>query len=151
MINLIRTSSEQRDFVVLVKSLDAELAKRDGNDHLFYASFNQIGEIKWVVLAYVEEMVVGCGAIKSYDVQVAEVKRMYVKPEYRGRGIARTILTELENWAKELGYVRCILETGKRQPEAISLYQSMGYCITANFGQYVGVANSLCFEKHLIV
>ncbi len=149
MVNLNRTNSEHNDFAGLVKFLDAELAERDGNDHPFYSQFNRIDKIKWVVLAYVDETVVGCGAIKVYDLQVVEVKRMYVKPEFRERGIARTILAELENWAMELGYIQCILETGRRQPEAINLYQSMGYCLTPNYGQYIGVDNSLCFEKQL--
>jgi GNAT superfamily N-acetyltransferase len=78
-----------------------------------------------------------------------EVKRMFTLPEYRKKGVATAILTELEKWSKELGYEKCILETGKRQPEAIDLYMSQGYRSTPNYGQYVGVENSVCFEKLL--
>ena len=149
MANLIRTDSGHIDFADLVKLLDTELAERDGNEHRFYSQFNRIDHIQWVVLAYVEEAVVGCGAIKAFDLRAVEVKRMYVKPEFRKWGIARTILTELENWAMELGYVRCVLETGKRQPEAIQFYEKTGYHLIDNYGQYIGLENSLCFEKQL--
>ena len=78
-----------------------------------------------------------------------EVKRMYTLPEFRGQGYAAKILLELENWAKELGYKSCVLETGKRQPEAIQLYKKNGYRIIPNYGQYKGIKNSICFEKIL--
>ena len=74
---------------------------------------------------------------------------MFVLPEYRGRGIASAVLSELEAWARELGYTRCILETGKKQPEAIRLYQKSGYTIIPNYGPYEQVENSVCMEKAL--
>ena len=78
-----------------------------------------------------------------------EVKRMFVDLAFRGNGIASIILNELEKWAKELGYSGCILETGKKQPEAIKLYKKNGYAIIPNYGQYKQVENSVCFEKAL--
>lgn len=78
-----------------------------------------------------------------------EVKRMFTSPENRGEGIAGQILVELENWAKEINFEKCILETGKKQPEAIRLYKKSGYVITPNYGQYAGIENSVCFMKHL--
>jgi len=78
-----------------------------------------------------------------------EVKRMYVLPQHRGKGLATRILTGLESWAKELSYQKCILETGKRQPEAIALYTKNGYIVIPNYGQYKGIENSVCFEKVL--
>lgn len=96
---------------------------------------------------------VGCGAIKAFSNdamhEAIEVKRMYVPPDQRGNGIASFVLSALEEWAKEMGYKRCVLETGKRQPEAIALYKKNGYTITPNYGQYIGIANSVCFEKVL--
>ena len=74
---------------------------------------------------------------------------MYVPPALRGKGIASAVLAELEKWAKELNYKKCILETGKKQPEAIALYNKNGYCIIPNYGQYENVENSVCFEKNL--
>jgi GNAT superfamily N-acetyltransferase len=78
-----------------------------------------------------------------------EVKRMFVIQDYRKRGVATQILGELERWAMELSYARCILETGKMQPEAIELYSRYGYTVIPNYGQYAGIENSVCFEKKL--
>lgn len=149
MFKLIRTDSENQDFVKLVRHLDADLAERDGADHAFYAQFNKIDKIRHVVLAYQNDTPVGCGAIKEYAPGIMEVKRMYTSPESRGQGIASRVLGELERWASELAYEKCILETGKKQPEAISLYKKSGYQSIPNYGQYAEVEDSVCFEKVL--
>ncbi|MDX5419330.1 MAG: GNAT family N-acetyltransferase [Hymenobacteraceae bacterium] len=146
-IRLIRTDSDNKDFVALVRLLDADLAERDGAEHSFYAQFNKIDKIRYVVLAYEVDKPVGCGAIKAYDSTTVEVKRMFALPESRGKGIATSVLSELEKWADELSYKRCILETGLKQPEAIRLYEKKGYQTIPNYGQYAGVENSVCFEK----
>lgn len=150
MHKIIRTDATHPDFIELVRHLDAELAERDGADHYFYARYNTIGGIKYALVAYENERPIGCGAIKEYEPGTMEVKRMYTLPEARGRGIASRILTELENWAAERSCKRCVLETGKRQPEAIRLYRKNGYTPIPNYGQYVGVENSVCFEKILL-
>jgi len=149
MIRLIRTNSENHDFVELVKHLDADLAQRDGADHSFYAQFNKIDTIKHVIVAYQDDTPVGCGAIKEYSPDTMEIKRMYTLPETRGQGVASSVLRELERWAYELGYEKCILETGKKQPEAIALYKKHDYQIIPNYGQYADVQDSICFEKNL--
>ncbi len=149
MIKLLRTDSENKDFISLVSLLDLELAERDGEDHSFYHQFNAIRNLRQAVIAVKNNIPVGCGAIKKLTDEATEVKRMYVLPNVRGTGIAGVILTELEKWAYELGYERCRLETGKRQPEAIALYAKNGYLKISNYGQYKGVENSICFEKIL--
>jgi len=149
MIKIVRTDSEDQDFIGLVKHLDADLAERDGKDHSFYTQFNKIDKIKHVVLAYENDKPVGCGAIKEYRPNAMEIKRMYTTPESRGRGIASQVLGELEAWASELSYEKCRLETGKKQPEAIGLYKKNGYQVIPNYGQYAGIENSLCFEKEI--
>lgn len=146
-MNFLRTDSTNLDFQSLVKSLDADLRIRDGEEHAFFAQFNKIDLIKHVIVAYKDDIPVGCGAIKTYQDNIMEVKRMFVVPNLRGKGIATSILQELENWAKELTVDRLILETGKKQPEAIALYQKNNYLVIDNFGQYVGVNSSVCFEK----
>jgi len=149
-MKLLRTDSNNADFIALVKHLDADLAIRDGDDHPFYDQFNKIDSIKHTVVAYDENRrAVGCGAIKQFETGTMEVKRMFVPVEQRGKGIAKEILSELEIWAKELGNRKCILETGIKQPEAISLYKKSGYNFMDNYGQYEGVENSVCFEKLL--
>jgi GNAT superfamily N-acetyltransferase len=102
-----------------------------------------------VVLAYTDQRAVACGAIKATESGDLEVKRMFTIPGFRGRGLAGRLLQELERWAFEEGYSRIVLETGRRQPEAIGLYRKHGYCQTENYGPYIGVANSVCFEKKL--
>ena len=144
-----RTNSSDPDFIHLVKFLDNELAERDGSEHGFYAQYNKLDKINHVVVVYKYEKPVGCGAVKEYQPGIMEVKRMYTAPEHRGKGIASLVLKELELWASELGYMKCILETGKRQPEAIALYSKNGYTTIPNFGQYAGIGNSVCFEKNL--
>ncbi|WP_298223780.1 GNAT family N-acetyltransferase [Flavobacterium sp.] len=149
MITTIRTQSDNTDFQTLVKELDLDLQIRDGAEHGFYAQFNSIAMLKHVIVAYDGTLAVGCGAIKPYDESTMEVKRMFVLPEERGKGIASIVLKELELWAQELGYQKCLLETGTKQPEAIALYKKNQYQIIPNFGQYAGVENSVCFEKQL--
>ncbi len=150
MISIERTTYRHLHFQQLVAQLDAEIAERDGADHAFYAQFNTIDMIENALIAYDEhKMAVGCGAIKAFSPGVMEVKRMYVLPDHRGRGIASIILRGLEDWAKELSMEKCVLETGKRQPEAIRLYEKNGYQRTPNYGQYAGIDNSVCFEKLL--
>ena len=149
VIKIIRTNSDNQDFIELVKHLDADLAERDGAEHSFYAQFNKIDKIKYVVVAYENSKPMSCGAIKEYAPNTMEIKRMYTLPESRGKGIATKVLSELEIWATELSYEKCILETGKKQPEAIGLYKKNGYKLIPNYGQYAEIENSLCFEKHI--
>jgi GNAT superfamily N-acetyltransferase len=149
MVETLRTDSSHPDFIALVKELDAELAARDGKEHLFYNQFNKIDHIKYALVAYENGTAVACGAIKEFAPGVMEVKRMYTLPQHRGKNIATKVLAALETWATDLGYQKCILETGKRQPEAIRLYQKNGYASIPNYGQYAGVENSVCFEKEL--
>lgn len=149
MITVVRTTSDNPDFIALVKELDAYLAMIDGDEHVFYAQLNTIGKLKHIVVLYADEQPVACGAIKVFDEYTMEIKRMYVKPAYRGKGLASGVLKDLENWSKELGCIRCVLETGKRQADAIRLYEKHSYLPMANFGQYQGVENSLCFSKDI--
>lgn len=150
MYQLLRTNALHADYRALVVELDKDLALRDGQAyHDFYAQYNTSDDIKHVVLAYDAATPVGCGAIKHYAERVVEVKRMYVPPAYRGKGVAPQVLAALEQWATELGYSKAILETGKKMPEAIGLYLKSGYAITPNYGQYAGADDSVCFEKIL--
>lgn len=149
MLKIIRTNSDHPDFIKLVKELDAYLAVMDGEEHSFYARYNTLDKIKHVVIIYDQEKTVSCGAIKEYDPFNMEIKRMYTAPDGRGKGFATMVLSELENWAKELNYKKTTLETGKRQPEAIALYKKNGYTQIPNYGQYAGMDNSVCFIKEL--
>ena len=119
MIITIRTNSDNKDFQALAAELEAELAIRDGDNHVFLAQLNKIHTLDYVVVAYDGDEPVGCGAIREYSRDTMEVKRMYVPSCQRRKGIASLLLSELERWCVELGFANCVLETGRNQPEAI--------------------------------
>lgn len=143
----IRTNAKNQDFKNLVKHLDAYLKITDGDEHDFYNQYNNIDVLKQVIVIYDAKKPIGCGAIKKFNDTSVEVKRMFVSEESRGKGVAQKILNELEIWANELGYKKCVLETGKRQIEAVQFYKKSGYKIIPNYGQYKDMDNSICFEK----
>ncbi len=149
MFTCTRTDSTNTDFKMLVNQLDRYLMGINGDDHDFFDQFNKIDNIRHVVVLYLDGHPAGCGAIKEYEPGIMEVKRMFVPPAARGKGLATAILKELEVWAAELGNEKCILETGDIMPDAIALYKKNGYNSIPNYGQYVGVASSVCFEKLL--
>ena len=147
MVQLVRSDSRNKDFIQLVEALDKDLSLRDGEDHAHYAPLNQIQNINQVVVAYNDSKAMACGGLKQYSSEAVEIKRMYTAPEGRRKGLATLVLKELEAWALELDFKRCVLETGKRQPEAIALYHKNGYKPIANYGPYSEMENSVCFEK----
>ena len=149
MLYYKRHSSDNQNFKELVALLDADLALRDGDENTFYAQFNGIDTLKNCVVFYSDETLVACGAFKEFNEDTVEIKRMYVQPDFRGKGIASKALLVLEEWAKELNYSYSVLETGLRQPEAIALYKKNNYTITDNYTPYEHMKNSVCFRKVL--
>jgi putative acetyltransferase len=147
MITCIRTDATDQQFTDLVTLLDAELHVIDGNDHSFYAQYNKIDMIRHALVCFENDVPVACGAFKPFDDNTVEIKRMFVKPQMRGKGVGSMVLVELEKWAAELKFKHCILETGKRQPDAIKLYENAGYRQISNYGQYKDVDNSVCMKK----
>ena len=145
MSSIIRTNSTNPDFQMLVRELDSLLRILDGEDHAFYDQFNKIDSLNHVIVLYEGQTPIGCGALKPFEKNIAEIKRMFVRKEKRGQGIASKILLELENWAKELGFDKVILETGEKQTAAINLYKNRNYDIIENYGQYKDVENRLNF------
>jgi putative acetyltransferase len=150
MAKVIRTKSDNIDFQELVKFLDDELNSRYGIVQLHYDQYNKIESLDTVVIAYLDKSPVACGCFKAFDESCIEIKRMIVKPENRGKGIADRILEELEKWAIEMGFSGSVLETGIKQPEAIRFYMRNGYIKIANYGQYIGNENSVCMGKQLM-
>ncbi len=148
MITLKRTTSDDLDFKYLTNLFDDYLVAIDGDEKDFFAQYNQI-YINNVIVFYENEIALGCGAFKKHEENIAELKRMFVLPESRGKGIAYAVLTALENWAKEEGFASCILETSCKLENAIALYQKFGFEITPNYGQYVGVESSVCMKKNI--
>lgn len=142
-----RCSAQDPNYIHLVQKLDQVLADLDGEDHAFYAQYNQSNDIKEVVIIYSENNAVACGALRKYSDGTVEIKRMFVDEKYRGKGISKLVLCELEQWAIALNYSKIILETGHKQKEAIQLYSTNGYYKIPNYGPYKNIAESYCFEK----
>jgi putative acetyltransferase len=149
-LKFLRTNSSNSDFHLLIKVLDEDLYKRNGEGQLVYRQYNQVDLINHVVLIYVDGKPVGCGCYKKFDCESVEMKRMFVLPEMRGKKLAAGLLLELEKWAVEEGYLQAVLETGLKQVEAIRLYTVAGYVLTENYGQYVGMEDSICYRKELV-
>lgn len=147
MIERIRTNSHSTEFRMLTGKLDAALKQLYGTTQDAFDRYNEIENLDTVVLAYWNGMPAGCGCFKPFDEGRGELKRMYVEPEFRRRGIAQAVLHELEDWARDLGYAAMVLETGTLQPQAISLYSTEGYQIIPNFDPYSSNELSICMEK----
>lgn len=149
MISLVRTNSDNKDFRMLVSELDKDLLQRYLELQAVYDQYNIIENNQNVIVAYNENTAVGCGCFKKFDNESVEIKRMYVKPEYRGQKIAASILDALEKWARELNVFSTVLETGTRQHEAIHLYRKSGYIVVENYGPYKNMEESVCMHKQL--
>lgn len=143
-MELRRTTSDDLVFRNLTAQLDAELRARYGDVQSQYAAFNAF-ECDTVIVAGDA----GCGCFKRYDARAAELKRVYVRPDARGRGIAAAIVHGLEAWARELGYTAMQLETGNLQAEAIALYARLGYARIPPYGPYADLPASVCFARPL--
>ena len=137
----------------LISELSAELARRydymeDGSGG--FKPEDALGPRGAFVMGRIGGNPVACGAIRPLEQDVAELKRVFVKVGFRGRGYSRVIVSELERQARVRAYKVTRLETGVRQPEAISLYESMGYHRIPNYGEYRDSSLSVCFEKNLV-
>ena len=144
---IIRTDSDNTDFRALIYLLDEELQITNGDQHDFFARYNNPESIKHVLVLYDGDTPVSCGAIREHSEGTAEVKRMYTKPEFRGKGYGKLILKELEEWARELNYENLILETAINLKPAVGLYTNHGFTKIPNYGQYEKVETSVCFKK----
>lgn len=144
-----RTVTEDRDFQMLIQSLDHELWNELQEDQATYDQYNKVPHIKTAVLVYADNAAVACGCFKQWDDQTVEIKRMFVEKAYRGKGISRQVLSELERWAIELGYQFAVLETSVHFATARKLYQTSGYYVTDNYPPYEGLQDSVCMRKQL--
>jgi len=148
-IILKRKSNTEPDFKNLISKLDKYLSVVNGDDDAFYAPNNVLDPLNTAVIAYYNNKAVGCGCFKRFDEKSVEIKRMYVDPELRSRGIASAVLNELEKWAKESGFEYAVLETGLKLDDANALYRKQGYKVIENYGQYAGIKSSVCMKKAL--
>jgi len=139
------------DFILLCHELNAYLDELVGNkfDRSPYIPFNQLEDIHDVVIAYHQAKPIGCASYKKYDDGVAEMKRVFVRSGYRGKGISKTMLKKLEERAIGQGYREMILETGEPLEVSMKLYKSNGYEIIPNYAQYIDMPDSICMRKYL--
>lgn len=144
-----RTTASDKDFQLLVKKLDHELWNELKEDQATYDQYNVVVDITTAVVIYSNEEPVACGCFKPFDEQTVEIKRMFVQKEYRGKGLSKKILAELERWAKEKKYRFSVLETSIHFTTARNLYSTNGYAIIPNYGQYVNLPESVCMKKAL--
>ena len=150
-MRLVYTSAVTEDFLLLCRGLDDTLNELAGGEEnrMEYVPLNKTDDIRGVVVAYDGDMPIGGAGFKRFDETSAEVKRMFVKPEYRGRGVAKGILALIEQKAKEAGYERLVLETGGFLIAANKLYKGIGFRVIPNYGPYVNMPESVCMEKEL--
>jgi GNAT superfamily N-acetyltransferase len=150
VVELVAGLIDDPDAAALVGALLDDLAERYGGRDAFHPDPRSLAPPDGVfVVARIDGVPVGCGGFRRFDDEVAEVKRMYVAPEARRRGVATALLADLEARARTLGYRSIRLETGANQPEAMALYQRAGYQAMLPYGHYRDSPMSRCFEKDL--
>ena len=142
-----RTTGDDADVKELVAQLDKFLWSVYNKGMEYYGRFNYVDGDHEAVVVYDDGKPVGCGCLRKHDTDTAEVKRMYVLPSERKKGVASLVLNELEKFAKELGYKKVILETGRSLTNAVNLYQKHRYEVMDNYGPYIGMQESVCMKK----
>jgi len=152
-IHIRRSTLASPDAGELIAALNAELTTtfpEPGATHFSLSDAQVIPGDGAFLVAYLDDAAVGCGAVRRLDQTTAEIKRMYVNPSVRGRGIGRALVEALEREARLIGVTKIVLETGTRLASAIKLYEAMGYEHIPLFGEYLSSPNtSLCFGKSL--
>ena len=146
-----RTDGKDKDFIEKCRLLDIDLDRRVGKKikRDKYKKFNQIDEIQQAIVVYEGNKAVGGGAIRRYNDEDIELKRVFVHAEYQGQGIGSKLVSLLIEWAMELGYKRMILETGELLAESCAVYKKLGFQVIPNYGPYVDMEESLCMAKEL--
>jgi len=148
-LTIKRTNGMDPDFQLLISHLDNELWNELKEDQATYDQYNKVPDIQTVIVLYMNDCPAACGCFKKYEANTVEIKRMFVEKQYRGEGLSKTILEELENWAMDSGFQYAVLETSVRFKAARSLYTKAGYTMIENYGQYKGLEESVCMRKDL--
>ena len=144
---LKRTTAAHTDFQILVRQLDHELWDELKEDQATYDQYNKVPDIQTAVVVYAGTKPAACGCFKPFDESTVEIKRMFVQKAFRGQGLSRKVLNELEAWAKEEGYTAAVLETSVHFLPAIGLYQESNYRVIDNYPPYIGLTESVCMRK----
>ena len=152
-MDYVRTDGKNEDFIENCRLLDIDLDRRVGKqiEREKYEKFNQLNEIREAILVYDNGKLVGGGAIRRYDDETVELKRVFVHNEYQGQGIGSRLVSLLIEWAAQLGYRRMILGTGELLSESCAVYKKLGFKVIPNYGPYVDMPESLCMAKDLVL
>ena len=147
----VRCDGSNADFVENCRLLDEDLERRVGRviKRDKYKQYNQLDDIREAIVVYHEGKPVGAGAIRHYDETTTELKRVFVRPDHQGKGVGTVLVSQLIEWAKELGYKRMVLETGELLAESCHVYMKSGFRRIPNYGPYVNMPESLCMGKEL--
>lgn len=148
-LEIVKTDSKNSNFLKLIKLLDDDLNERYGELQKEFDKHNKLDYINDVIVIYKDAVPAACGGFKEYNVETIEIKRIFVAKESRRQGLSKLIIKELEELARKKGYKYAVLETGKKQFEAINLYRNAGYNGIQNYGPYAGNDNSICMKKAL--
>ena len=148
-MDFIRTDGKNKDFIENCRLLDIDLDRRVGKKikRDKYKKYNQLDEISEAIVVYEDNKAVGGGAIRKYDDENIELKRVFVHTEYQGQGIGSKLVSLLIEWA----YRRMILETGELLAESCAVYRKMGFEVISNYAPYENMPESLCMAKDLKV
>ncbi len=148
-MDYVRTDGKNEDFIENCRLLDMDLDRRVGKQikREKYEKFNQLDEIRETIVVYDHGRAVGGGAIRRYDDETVELKRVFVHSEYQGQGIGSRLVSLLIEWAAQLGYRRMILETGELLAESCAVYRKLGFTVIPNYGPYADMPESLCMAK----
>jgi hypothetical protein len=149
-LTIKRTNGGDPDFQLLILHLDHELWNELSEDQATYDKYNKVPDIQTALVLFINGKPIASGFFKKYDKKTVEIKRMFVEKEYRGKGLSKLILDELEAWAGELGFQFAILETSIHFEAARKLYANAGYTIIENYDQYAGLNESVCMKKELM-
>ena len=149
-LTIKRTATNNPDFTYLISLLDHELWVELNEDQSTYDQYNKVPNIQTAIIIYADEKPVAIGCFKEYNDDTVEIKRMYVNKNYRGKGISKMVLQELEKWAIEKDFHYAILETSIHFNVAKNLYKQAGYIVIPNYDQYEGLEESVCMKKKLV-
>ena len=151
MLEYVRTDGKNKDFMENCRHLDADLEQRVGKEiqRSKYEKYNQLDKINEAIVVYENGVLAGAGSIWKYDEESVELKRIYVAPSFRKKGIGTKLVSLLIEWGKELGYQRMLLETGEKLEESVALYKRLGFERIPNYGPYENMPESLCMARNL--
>lgn len=150
-MQFVHTDGGNLDFIELCRELDDFLNELVGGEEnrAEYIPYNRLCDINDAIIAYDDGVPIGCAAFKKYDDECAEVKRVFIKQKYRGKGISYELMKRLEDAARKKGFRCMILESGEALAAAMTLYRKIGYEVIPNYGQYKDMPDSVCMKKKL--